>query len=63
MKWYKVCVESYLSNNSDYKEYDIYYYETDTYEKAEAYANKCITNWNKQSDGVIYNIYNITPHN
>ena len=63
MRRYNVCVESYLGNNSDIKEYDNYYYDTESWEKAKEYAERCIANWNKQDQEVVYNIYNITPHN
>lgn len=63
MKLYQVCVESYLSNNSDYKEYDNYYCKAESWQAASDYAKICIDNWNKQSKGVIYHVYNITPHN
>lgn len=63
MKLYQVCVQSYLSNNSDYKEYDNYYCEANNWNEAKEYAEKCIENWNKESKEVIYNVYNITPHN
>lgn len=63
MRLYRVCIESYLSNNSDLKEYNNYYLEEKTYEKASELAKKYIKNWNEKSDGVIYNIYDITPNN
>lgn len=63
MKKYNVCVESYISNNSDKKEYNNYYVNANSWNEANEYAIKCIENWNKNSKGVIYHIYNITPHN
>lgn len=63
MKIYRVCVESYLSNNSEVKEYDNYYCKAKNWKEAEDYAKRCIENWNKQSEGVVYNIYDLTPHN
>ena len=63
MKDYQICVESYLSNNSDYKEYDNYYYKTKNWDSAVEYAKKVINNWNKNSKSVIYNIFDITPCN
>jgi hypothetical protein len=63
-KLYQICVASHLSNNSDFIEYDNYYLESDSWKNAEELAKKCIENWNKTSKkGVVYSIYNITPHN
>lgn len=63
MKNYTICIESYYSNNSDLKEYDNYTCVAECYQEALEYAQLCVSNWNKQSKGVIYHIYDITPHN
>lgn len=64
MKVYRVCVQSYLWNNSDYAEYDNYYTQAVDWNTAYEYAKKCIDNWNKESkSGVVYHIYDVTPHN
>ena len=63
MKTYRVCIESYLSNNSDQKEYDGDYIKASSWEEAMEQAKKYIEHWNKISKGVIYNIYDLTPHN
>lgn len=60
MKKYRICVQSFISNNSDNKEYDIYFTEATNLENAKEYAHACINNWNKESRGIIYNIYNIS---
>lgn len=60
MKEYEVCVKSYLFNNSDYCEYDVYYLLTESFEEAKKIANEYIANWNKESkNGVVYEVYNI----
>ena len=58
MKNFKICVESYYSNNSDNKEYDIYYLEAPTLNDARGYMRSCFTYWSKQ-DQLIYSIYDI----
>ena len=63
MKKYNICVESYISNNSDMREYNNYYVLAKSWQEAKEYVERCIKNWNKESEGVIYHIYNITPHN
>ena len=60
MKEYRVCVQSFISNNSDYKEYDIYFTKATDLENAKKYAQKCINNWNRESKGIIYNVYNVS---
>ena len=60
MKKYRICVQSFISNNSDNKEYDIYFTEATNLENAKEYAHACINNLNKESRGIIYNIYNIS---
>lgn len=40
MKKYEICIESYYSNNSDFKE-------------------NVLTTWNKESKGIIYNIFDL----
>lgn len=59
MKRYKICIESYYSNNSDYKEYDNYLIESDNLESAREYAQKCIDNWNKENKSIIYSIFDL----
>ena len=59
MKRYKICIESYYSNNSDYKEYNNYVIESDNLESAREYAQKCVDNWNKEDKDVIYNIFDL----
>lgn len=63
MRRYTVCIESYYSNNSDRKEYDNYYILANNWNEAMEYAKKCINNWNKQGNGVLYHIFNLYPHN
>ena len=63
MKVYQICVGSHPTNNSDYVEYDNYYTQAKTHKEALEYAKKCIDNWNKQKQGITYNIFNVTPHN
>lgn len=58
MKNFRICVESYYSNNSDNKEYDIYYLEAPTLNDAKDYMRSCFDYWNKQ-DQLIYFIYDI----
>ena len=61
MKNYQICIQSYLFNNSDYRQYDIYYYEGTSYDEVLEYAKKCIANWNKENNNsVIYNVYNVS---
>lgn len=60
MKKYRVCIESYLSNNSDLKEYNIYYIVANNEVEAKEYATKTTNSWNKNSEGVIYHLYDIT---
>lgn len=60
MKRFKICVESYLFNNSDCEEYNNYITESESIEDAKVYAKLCIDNWNKEDrQGVIYNIFSI----
>lgn len=60
MKEWRITVQSYLSNNSDYAEYDVYYTTANTKEEAKADILKYIgADENNTKDGVIYNIYSI----
>lgn len=59
MKKYKICVQSCYSNDSDYKEYDNYIFESDNSESAREYAQKCINNWNQESKDIIYSIFDL----
>ena len=61
MKKYQICIESYFSNKSDFKEYDNYYVMANSYKSASEIAKNCIDNWNKNSKNVIFHIFNITP--
>ena len=58
MKNFRICVESYYSNNSDNKEYDIYYLEAPTLNDAKDYMKDCFTYWSKK-DQLSYFIYDI----
>lgn len=59
MEW-RITVQSYLSNNSDYSEYDVYYTTANTKEEAKANILKYIgVDENNIKDDVIYNIYSI----
>ena len=58
MKKFRICAESYYSNNSDAKEYDIYYLEAPTLNDAKDYMEACFNYWSKQ-DQLIYSIYDI----
>ena len=58
MKNFRICVQSYYSNNSDNKEYDIYYLEAPTLNDAKDYIRSCFAYWSKQ-DQLIYFIYDI----
>jgi hypothetical protein len=58
MKKFKVCVESYLFNNSDLKEYDIYYLNGKSLETATSYAKKVLKHW-RNVNGIIYNLFTI----
>lgn len=59
MKKYKICIESYYSNNSDYKEYNNYMIESDSIESARKYAKNILTAWSKKDKGTIYNIFDL----
>ena len=59
MKKYKTCIESYYSNNSDFKEYDNYTFESNSIESAREYAKNVLATWNKESKGIIYNIFDL----
>ena len=59
MKEYKISIESYYFNNSDYKEYNNYLIESDNLKSAREYAQKCVDNWNKEDKDVIYNIFDL----
>ena len=59
MEKFRVCVGSYVSNNSDCIEYDIYYTEAKNLEEAINYSKKCIDNWNKENKYLIYFIENV----
>lgn len=63
MKLYRICVESYYSNNSDLKEYNNYYQQAHNREEAIKLTKQVIDNLNKNSQGVIYNIFDVTPRN
>ena len=56
MKKYEICIESYCSNNSDFKEYDNYTFESNNIESAKEYAKNVLATWNKESKSIIYNI-------
>ena len=58
MEKFRICVESYYSNNSDNKEYDVYYLEAPTLNDAKDYMKACFAYWSKQ-DQVSYFIYDI----
>lgn len=58
MKKFRVCVESYLFNNSDLKEYDMYYVNGKSLEIATSYAKEVLKNWRKVN-GIIYNLFTI----
>ena len=55
MKKYEICIESYCSNNSDFKEYDNYTFESNNIESAKEYAKNVLATWNKESKSIIYN--------
>ena len=58
MKEWRITVQSYLSNNSDYAEYDVYYITANTKEEAKAMLLEYLgVDENNSKDGVIYNIY------
>lgn len=59
MKIYRVCIVSYFTNNSDYKEYDNYYTRAKSLEEVKEFASKVIDNWNNNSKCMIYHIYDI----
>lgn len=59
MKKYEICIESYCSNNSDFKEYDNYTFESNNIKSAKEYAKNVLANWNKKSKSIIYNILDL----
>lgn len=60
MKTFKICVQSYLFNNSDYAEYDNYYLESEDLQTAKETAKRYIDNWNKEDkQGIIYYVYSV----
>lgn len=61
MKRFRICIESYLFNNSDYAESDVYYLESENLETAKETAERYIDNWNKENkQGVIYNVFSVS---
>lgn len=59
MKKYEICIESYCFNNSDFKEYDNYTFESNNIESAKEYAKNVLATWNKESKSIIYNILDL----
>ena len=59
MKKYEICIESYCSNNSDFKEYDNYTVESNNIESAKEYAKNVLATWNKESKSIIYDILDL----
>ena len=59
MKKYEICIESYCSNNSDFKEYDNYTFESNNIASAKEYANNVLATWNKESKSIIYDILDL----
>lgn len=60
MKKYRVCIQSWLSNNSDYSEYNVYIFKDESeLEVAKTKAKQMINRWNKLSKGIIYNLFSI----
>ena len=59
MKKYEICIESYCSNNSDFKEYDNYTFESNNIESAKEYAKNVLATRNKESKSIIYNILDL----
>lgn len=60
MKKYIICVRSYLSNNSDYSEYDNYSLEASDFETAKREAKKILKYWTEvDTEGLIYEVYDV----
>ena len=59
MKKYEICIESYCSNNSDFKKYDNYTFESNNIESAKEYAKNVLATWNKESKSIIYDILDL----
>ena len=59
MKKYEICIESYCSDNSDFKEYDNYTFESNNIESAKEYAKNVLATWNKESKSIIYDILDL----
>ena len=59
MKKYEICIESYCSNNSDFKEYDNYTFESNNIESAKENDKNVLATWNKESKSIIYNILDL----
>ena len=59
MKNYRIVVESYFANNSDFKEYDVYYLDSESLESAKSYTKKVLDYWNTKSKEVLYFMHDI----
>lgn len=60
MKKFEVCIQSYLWNNSDFKEYDSYYILAIDKKDAREKVQKSIDEMNSKKDSsIIYSIYSI----
>ena len=57
MSKFRVTVKSYLSNNSDYAEYDVYYLDMESLDKAREFVNIALDHWTKiNEEGIIYSL-------
>lgn len=59
MKKYRVCMESYISNNIDCTQCDVYFTYANSLEEAKEYAQKCAKNWQKINKGIMYNVFDV----
>jgi hypothetical protein len=60
MKRYRVCIKSYESNNSEYAEYNVYIFKDDSeLETAKIKAKEMINRLNKNSEGIIYDLFDM----
>lgn len=59
MKKYELVIESYYFNNSDFKEYDNYIFESKNIESARAYAKNVISIFNNENKNVVYNLIDL----
>ena len=60
MKKYRVCIKSYESNNSELAEYNVYIFKDNSeLETAKIKAKDMIDRFNNQSNGIIYELFDI----